>query len=188
MNYSKKIKMIRESLGLSLGEIGKYLDLSGPHVLRLEQEKTEISSAVLQKYIDVFGVDPEWIYAESDEEDSKSSTTVRFLERKIDGSKTVADRVHELRTEYGMTQHGFAEYTSVAQPIINRIESGKTNPGVQTLKKIAAACHVGVEWLQFGDENRKMYPVDDRLIEYLWKHENMREMIYHYMDEDSGKE
>ena len=33
-----------------------------------------------------------------------------------------------------------------------------------------------------------MYPVDDRLIEYLWKHENMREMIYHYMDEDSGKE
>ena len=182
VNYSKKIRMVRESLGLSQAALGSSIGLTNAHISRLESGKNDVSQTILQKYVDVFGVDPEWL--NSEETDSK----VKFIGNKIDGAETIGDRIKNLRLEMDMSQKKFAEYAGIHPSDINKVESGKASLGPQTLTRIAEAFHVGIEWLQYGDESKKTYPVDEKVIEYLWGHEKLREMIYQYMNENTGKE
>ena len=179
IDYRKKIRMIRESLGLSQAALGSSIGLTNAHISRLESGKNVVTEAILQKYIDVFGVDPEWM-------NSADSGEVVFIKRKVEGVERLGDRIRELRLEMEMSQKKFAEYVGIHASDINKVEAGKANLGPQTLKKVAEKLHVGVEWLQYGDEDKKAFPVDDNMIEYLWKNEKLREMIYHYMDEDGG--
>jgi len=180
MDYSKKIRMIRETLGLSQAALGKSIGLTGAHISRLETGISAITDEILEKYIAVFGVDPEWLNSEKEDE------KVRFTGQKIDGFSTLGDRIREMRLEMDLSQKKFAEYAGVQPGDINRVEAGKAALGPQSLKRIAEAFHVGIEWLRYGDESKKAYPVDGKMIEYLWQNEKLREMIYHYMDEDGG--
>ena len=179
MDYSKKIRMIRETLGLSQAALGKSIDLTGAHISRLETGISAITDVILEKYVEAFGVDPEWLMSDKSED-------IRFTGNKIDGFNSLGNRIKEMRLEMDMSQKKFAEYAGVQPGDINRVESGKAALGPQSLKRIAEAFHVGIEWLQYGDESKKAYPVDGKMIEYLWKNEKLREMIYHYMDEDGG--
>ncbi len=181
MNHSKKLRLIREKLGFSQEALGKRINHTGAHISRLENGKSAISDAILQSYITAFGVDPEWIKSELDSEE------VRFVEQKIEGFDTLAGRVRNLRQEMEMSQNKFAEFTGVQQADINRVEAGKGTLGPQSLKRIAESCHVGMEWLLYGDNSKKLYPVDDKMIAYLWENELLRKKIYQSMVEDAGK-
>lgn len=181
MDYRIKLRMIRKSLGLSQEALGKSIGLTGAHISRLENGKSGISDAILDKYTEVFGVDPEWMNSAIEDE------KVRFSGQKIDGAVTLGDRIRELRLEMKLSQKKFAQYAGVQPGDINRVEAGKAALGPQSLKRIAEAFRVGIEWLQYGDESKKAYPVDGKMIEYLWRNEKLREMIYHYMDEESKK-
>lgn len=178
MDYSKKIRMIRETLGLSQAALGKSIGLTGAHISRLETGKSGIADSILDKYIEGFGVDPEWLNSEKEDE------KVRFTGQKINCFNSLGDRIREMRLEMDLSQKKFAKYAGVQPSDINRVEAGKAALGPQSLKRIAEAFHVGIEWLQYGDESKKTYPVDGKMIEYLWQNEKLREMIYHYMDED----
>lgn len=178
MNYSKKIRTLREFLGLSQDAFGKRIGLTGAYVFRLENEKAEVTDAILKKLVGAFGVDPEWMHEECEDE------TVRFTGKKVDGANSLGDRIRNMRLGMEMSQKRFAEYAGVQASDINRVEAGKATLGPQTLKRIAEAFHVGVEWLQYGDESKKAYPVDGKMIEYLWKNEKLREIIYRYMAKD----
>ena len=79
MDYSKKIRMIRETLGLSQAALGKSIGLTGAHISRLETGISAITDEILEKYMAVFGVDPEWLNSEKEDE------KVRFTGQKIDG-------------------------------------------------------------------------------------------------------
>lgn len=108
---------------------------------------------------------------------------VKFTDHK-QCCNSMGDRIREMRLGMDMSQKKFAEYAGVQPSDISRVESGKATLGPQTLKRIAEALTVGIEWLQYGDESKKTYPVDEKMIEYLWKNEKMREMIYQCMGED----
>lgn len=179
MSFDRKLRLIRESLGLSQAALGKSIGLSGAYIFRLENGKANISEEVIKKYITSFGLDPEWMRSEDDEE---------IIYQKPEGFASVGNRIKELRLDKGLSQRAFAKYAGVQPSDISRAESGKTSLGPQTLTRIAEAFHVGIEWLRYGDESKKTYPVDEKVIEYLWGHENLREMIYQYMNEDAGKE
>lgn len=183
MDYRKKLRTIRESLGLSQEALGKRIGLTGAHISRLENGKSGITDTILDKYIEEFGVDSEWLHSDVDVcVDEKAI----FAEKKIDGFNSLGERIRNMRLELKMSQKKFAEYAGIQPSDINRVEAGKATLGPQTLNRIAEAFQVGIEWLQYGDESKKAYPVDGKMIEYLWQNEKLREMIYHYMDEDGG--
>lgn len=50
--------------------------------------------------------------------------------------KIIADRIKAVRKQKGLTQFGLAKKLSVSQQIISRIESGRENVSILTLKKI----------------------------------------------------
>lgn len=173
MDYTRKLLLIRKILGLSQAALGKRIDLTGPHVYRLENGKSPITNVILDKYVEAFGVDPEWLMSENIED-------IRFT-GEIDGFNSLGNRIKEMRLEMDMSQKKFAEYACVQPGDINRVESGKSALGPQSLKRIAEAFHVGIDWLQYGDENRKEYPVDQKMIDWLWDHPEMRKQIVEEM-------
>lgn len=59
MDYGKKLRMIRESLGLSQEALGKRIGLTGAHISRLENGKSPITETILEKYVKAFGIDSE---------------------------------------------------------------------------------------------------------------------------------
>lgn len=50
-------------------------------------------------------------------------------------------------------------------------------------RKIAEALEIGFEWLIEGDERKKMYPADQKMIDWLWQHEDIRKMLWEKMNE-----
>ena len=65
---------------------------------------------------------------------------------------------------------------------INRVEFGAKLTEKQAIK-ISEVLEVGIEWLLKGDEAKKDYPIDQRMIHWLWKHEDERREIWNRMHE-----
>lgn len=57
-----------------------------------------------------------------------------------------------IRKRYNLTQLQVAQRVGIAQPVYNRIETGKSNPSVDTAKKIAAV--LGFNWTRFFDDRK----------------------------------
>ena len=43
---------------------------------------------------------------------------------------------------------------------------------------------MGVDWLLNGDEGKKLYPADKKLIDWLWEHPEIREELWKRMEEE----
>ena len=57
---------------------------------------------------------------------------------------------------------------------LSKIEHGDIVLTSQTAEKIADALDIGVEWLLKGDEEKKDYPISEKLIVWLWKNPELR--------------
>ena len=68
-------------------------------------------------------------------------------------SKTIGERIREIRNERGLTQKTLGEKAGIAEPTIRRYELGKLNPKIDTAKKIAAALNVPWYELYPGEED-----------------------------------
>jgi transcriptional regulator with XRE-family HTH domain len=64
----------------------------------------------------------------------------------------VGERVAHLRGRLDMTQTELAKKAGVSQSTVAQIESGKKDPSVSTLKKIASALDVHIAVLFAGDD------------------------------------
>ena len=47
---------------------------------------------------------------------------------------------------------------------------------------------VGVEWLLTGNEERKNFPLEGKLAEWLWRHPEVREELWKRMEESAGSD
>jgi transcriptional regulator with XRE-family HTH domain len=65
----------------------------------------------------------------------------------------IGDRVREARTAAGFESGAkFARAMGVGTEEVWRIETGRRNPGLATIKKIAELTNVSIDWLVYGDE------------------------------------
>ena len=71
--------------------------------------------------------------------------------------------------------------SGVSQPQISLLESGKYQLKRKAGEKLAEALDVGVDWLVSGDERKRRYPADKKLIEWLWEHPEVREELWKKM-------
>lgn len=63
---------------------------------------------------------------------------------------TTGERIRAKRQAAGMTQKALGEACEIAEPTIRRYETGKLNPKIETLEKIAGALNIKAEALR-GD-------------------------------------
>ena len=92
----------------------------------------------------------------------------------------ISERLKNARKQKGWSQNELAMQAGVNQPIVNRVEFGEKLTEKQG-RKLAEALEVGFEWLMYGNEEKRNYPVDERMINWLWEHEEERKSIWEKM-------
>lgn len=75
-----------------------------------------------------------------------------------------------------------ARHSGVDASIINRVEFGAKLTEKQGVK-LAEALEVGISWLLLGNEKKKEYPADKKMIDWLWEHSDVRKEIWGRMKE-----
>ena len=167
-NVSTLISDLRAYLELSRAAFSAPIGLSPTHIARLEKGVTVPSQENINKICEAFEVDKRYFECLIDVKDA--------VEKK-NPEAGVANRLKLARKEKGWSQQELARRSGVDASIINRVEFGAKLTEKQGVK-LAEALEVGVEWLLLGKEKKKEYPVDQRMIDWLWEHSDVRKEIW----------
>lgn len=68
---------------------------------------------------------------------------------------TIAENLKNIRKDRGMTQIQLSESTGIDVTLISRIERGKGQPGIESLKKLAIALNCSTDDLIFENGERE---------------------------------
>ena len=128
---------------------------------------------LIKKICEVFDVD-ERLFGDS-------SMTVEEAVTSHDIISEISARIRSERKEKGWSQTELAKHAGLTTNTIYRIETGQINLATQTATTIASALDVGIDWLMRGNKDRKNYPADQKMIDWLWEHPDVREMIWNMM-------
>lgn len=168
---NQKISDLRSYLGLSLASFGKPLELSPAHIKRLEQGITIPSDKIIQSICDTFHVNKAYFTDEMPVEEAVE---------KMPPTGGVGERLKTAREEKGWSQKELGRRSDVYASIITRVEAGATLTMKQGTK-LASTLVVGIDWLMEGREDRKYFPADQEMINWLWEHEEERREIWKKM-------
>ena len=172
---NEKIHELRMYLGLSLRAFGEPIGYTGMHISRFEKNVLSPDERVIQKICQVFHVDPSYFTGELRVEHSVQKVDV--------DTAGAAQRLTSARLEKGLSMWELSRKAGISQPQISMLESGKYQLKRKAGAKLAEALDVGVDWLLTGDEGKKQYPADRKLIDWLWEHPEVREELWKRMDD-----
>ena len=176
----KKIHDLRSYLGLSLKAFGEPIGYTGTHILRIEQKAVNPSEQFIQKVCEGLHVDPEYFTGEMPVEQAVQKVEV--------DTAGAGQRLSIARQEKGLSMWELSKRAGISQPQISTLESGKYQLRRKAGEKLAAVLEVGVDWLLTGDEEKKDFPADKAMVNWLWQHPEVREELWKRMkDEMSGQ-
>lgn len=161
MTTAEKLKQIRIEHGYSLDKMAQLLGYSRTHYSKMERGEYNPPADLLDKLAAL-----------------PSPETTGFTERFI-----------QLRKERGTTLVQFAEFIGMSRASLCRIENGSAFPNDRQLIKIVETCGVGADWLLYGNNSRKDYPLTDQIIEFFWDEPELRKLIWEkYRNKHTGSE
>ena len=176
----QKIHDLRSYLGLSLKAFGEQIGYTGTHIFRIEQKAVNPSEQFIQKVCEGLHVDPEYFTGEMPVDQAVQKVEV--------DTAGAGHRLSIARQEKGLSMLELSRRSGISQPQISMLESGKYQLRRKAGEKLAAVLEVGVEWLLTGDEEKKDFPVDKAMVNWLWQHPEVREELWKRMkDEMSGQ-
>ncbi len=194
-NASNKISLIRSHTKLSLSEFGKRVGISAMTVSRIEKGESIPRVETIDNICRAFNLSEEYFEEHVPAADIEQyiSSTISDLRDDVknpyDAESEVAkkrgDRLREIRNERGYSIKQLSEASGVRASLISNIEHHDKNLTEKQGRKLAEALEVGIDWLLYGDEEKKHFPVDERLIEWLWKHEDIRKNIRDMMADNT---
>ena len=171
----KKIHDLRSYLGLSLKAFGDAIGYTGTHIFRIEQKAVNPSEQFIQKVCEGLHVDPEYFTGEM-----PVYQAVQKVEVDTAGA---GQRLKTARVDRGLSMWELSRRAGISQPQISLLESGKYQVKRKAAEKLAAALEVGVDWLLTGDEEKKDFPADKAMVDWLWQHPEVREEVWVRMKE-----
>ena len=174
---NKKMHELRIYLGLSLRAFGEPIGYTGMHISRFEKNVLIPDERVIQKICEVFHVEPSYFTGELSVEQAVQKKDVNL-------SSASAQRLRDARLGKNLSMWELSRMSGVSQPQISLLESGKYQLKRKAGEKLAEALDVGVDWLLYGDERKRHFPADKKLIDWLWEHPEIREKLWIEMEEN----
>ena len=172
---NKKIVELRNKLGLSRASFARALDISPSQMARIEAGKVVLSDEFLKKICSTFHVNPAFFTGEMDIDEA---VKVVSLEEEM---KQVGKRLKQERLEKGLTLKELSDLVGLSDSQLCLIENRESNLTKKRAADIATVLHVGVEWLLYGDEEKKYFPLNEKMAQWLWNHPEVREQIWKMM-------
>ena len=176
---NKKIVELKNKLGLSRASFAKALDISPSQMARIEAGKVVLSDEFLLKVCGTFHVNPGYFTGVIDIDEAVSVVSPK--EKK----KQVGNRLKQMRIEKGLTLKELSDLVGLSDSQLCLIENGVGTLTEKRAVDIAEALEVGLEWLLYGDEEKKSFPVNGKMVEWLKAHPEERERIWRKMNRSS---
>ena len=208
-----RIVFLRRSLGLTQNDFAEKIGYSASYVSRMEHglidnrknDKSDTSDAsnipdkpnifdipygherFLIKICMTFGIDLKWLIGESDE----LPEVIREAQKTSGNDKEQAaergQRLKQVRTEHKLTVRQFADIIKASTNTVVNTEKGHREITKQYAKRIEDAFGVSADWILYGDESCRNYPLTDRMTEYLKRHEEVRKYVWQKMQENDKR-
>lgn len=105
-------------------------------------------------------------------------------ERKIEAGL----RLKEARNNKGISQTNLANMIGVTEKLISAIEVGRVRLIDSKAEAIAEALDVNKDWLLYGEEYRKIYPINEQMIKWLNEHEEIRKDLWIKLEAETENE
>ncbi|MGB9812902.1 MAG: helix-turn-helix domain-containing protein [Thermovenabulum sp.] len=121
LSIGEKLNLLRQKKNLSLEKLAELAGISASYLCQIEKGIVLPSISTLNNLAKALGVEPQQIFA--------SNANIGF-------------KLKKLRTERGLTQVELAKKAGVSPALIGQLESGKVEPSIKTLEKIAQALSV----------------------------------------------
>lgn len=144
---------------------------------RIEAGKVVLSDEFLLKVCGTFHVNPSFFTGEIDIDEA-----VRVVSPE-EKKKQVGNRLKQMRIEKGLTLKELSDLVGLSDSQLCLIENGTSTLTEKRAVILGEALEVGIEWLLYGDEEKKYFPVNGKMIEWLKTHPEERERIWKMMED-----
>lgn len=170
---------LRNKLGFSRAVFAKHIGSSITQIRRIELGTVIPDEKFIQKICDVYHVNPAYF---SGNVDIDKAVSIFDSEEEM---KQVGRRVKQSRIENNRTQKELSILVNLSDSYLCMIEKGESKLTEKRAVDIAEILHVGVDWLLHGDETKKEDPVNHHMIEWLWKHPEIRKEIWNQIHQET---
>ena len=174
-NMSEKLSTVKTVLHLTYQKIADATGVSQGTAEHYVKGFVGPSEDWINRFCEHYHVDREWLVSPDDSD-------VRFVDHvgewELRDSSGAGERLKQLREELGLSLADMYNSIGITRAMYYRIETGKSTLTMDNARKIEALYRVGAEWLLYGDESRKKYPVSQEMIEYLWKNKDERRALW----------
>lgn len=130
----KKIKLIRQTKNITREDLAKKLNISYSSIEKYEQGLRGFRVEITNKFAEALGV------------------TINTLLK--DENISLGENIKKLRKNKGLSQNKLSEITKISIASIQRYESGKRQPNIQTVNKFAQALNVSLDDLVGNEYNK----------------------------------
>ncbi|MCL4423961.1 MAG: helix-turn-helix domain-containing protein [Firmicutes bacterium] len=134
ISIGRLLRELREGKGFTLAELGKQAGISLAHISEIERGRSAASLKTLEKLTAVLGI------------------SVSQLLRPHEGF-SLGEKIRRLRRKFGMTQKDLAKRVDLSHGLIGQIETGKVQPAISTLTRIAEVLGVSSCYLLMEENN-----------------------------------
>ena len=178
-NIALRLVELRNKLGMSRTSVAKSLGISETHLKRFETGVAVPKEKLINTICEKYHVNPAYFTGEVSIEEA----IIPF--KNDDGREDAGKRLKEIRLERGMTIKEFSSLINISYTHLYMVETGNNPLSEKMASEIADRLHLGVDWLLYGDEKTKDYPVNAKMVKWLKEHPEKRMIIEQWMEEEN---
>lgn len=165
----KLLRELRSYLKISVKDFGSKLGVAPTTIYWYENGGT-LTESHIEDICNEFDVDINYF---------KGTMT---LEEAVDYSGYNHQRIERIKALMQKkdisTNMELSKISGVSTTRLSDIMTEKNMLTEDKAKKIADALDVGVDWLLYGEEVRKDYPINDELLKWLWNNPEIRKELW----------
>jgi len=178
---NENYRTVKNTLGLTLKSIAERTGVTTTTVGSIIRGEMKPSEKWLEAFCKSYHID--YIWLTSGEGVPVFTDEVSDFEMK--DSSSAGERLAQIRKDNHIGQKVMYELLGITQAMYSRIENGHAKLTVENAKKIEDVLGIGADWILYGDETRKAYPLGRRMSDYLWRHQEERERLWRLMEQEA---
>lgn len=178
MDIALRLVELRNKLGMSRTSFAKSIGISETHMKRFETRVSVPTEKLINTICEKYHVNPAYFEGEIGIDEA----IIPF--KNDDGREDAGKRLKQIRLGMNMTAKEFSSLINISNSHLYMVETGNTQMTETRANEIAEKLHVGVDWLLYGNERAKEYPIDTEMVEWLKEHPEKRYIIKQWMEEE----
>ena len=157
VDIALRLVELRKKLGMSRTSFAKSIGITETHMKRFETGVAVPKEKHINTICEKYHVKPEYFTGEVSIEEA-------ITEVDDDGREDTGKRLKEIRLERGMTIKEFSSLINISYTHLYMVETGNNPLSEKMASEIADRLHLGIDWLLYGNERAKDWPLDTEMV------------------------